>query len=310
MDRPYCTLIYDEPSRNFFICGFSGVDLPGRRFRKNASDSIHRFDRRVGRWSPVEMHADVVPADELGYVVSNEHYPQHDPEQAAPPHGWLNGPDGGCVVGDYLYCVSKDNHLIVQYDLDAIRADPTAGPPASRPVLGPRVRVRHPGGVLEAELLGPSAVAVHDGYMYVGYRTSSVVLRFALETDGSLAGGAEGELIAVFEPWDPERGRSANLIDLAFDSRGELYVSCARTGGIWRIGRPDPARPFHGDDTSARPTTAPIYVDLAAHTGERTGCGNITFDDRDRLYICVGNYDSDDARIAGAIYRATPISDG
>ena len=309
MDRPYCTLIYDAPSKNFFICGFSGVDLPQRRFRKNASDSIHRFDLRDREWHPVEMHdGRVVPEAELGYVVSNAHYPHHDPATNAPPHGWLNGPDGGCVAGRYLYCVSKDNHRVVQYDLAGIRSDPSAGPPASRPVLGPRVRVRHPGGEREMEVLGPSAVAVHGGYMYVGYRTSSVVLRFPLGAEGELLVDGGGELIAVFEPWSAETERSANLIDIAFDSQGELYVSCAEEGGIWKVGRPDPARPFYGDDASERATSAPLYVDLAAHTGEKTGCGNITFDDQDRLYICVGNYDSDDARIAGAIYRATPLS--
>ena len=55
IDRPYCTLAYDEASRNFFICGYSGVDLPGKRFRKNATDSILRYDQRDGRWHVVNL---------------------------------------------------------------------------------------------------------------------------------------------------------------------------------------------------------------------------------------------------------------
>jgi len=305
MDRPYCTLIYDAPSRNLFICGYSGVDLPGKRFRKNATDSIHRFDLRTAKWHPVEMHdASVVPQDELGYVVSNEYYPHHDPAANAAPHGWLNGPDGGCVAGDYLYCVSKDNHLVVQYELEGVRREPGAEYPHSRPVLGPNVTLRHPGGTSEVELLGPSCAARQGDHLYLGYRTSSAVVRLALEPDGQIVQPAVAELIAVFEPWDAEAGRSANLIDLAFNSAGELFASCAEEGRIWKIGRPDPARPFYGDDRSERATSAAPYADLALLTGNpKARCGNILFDDQDRLYVCSGNYDTASSRIAGVIYR-------
>lgn len=308
MDRPYCTLLYDDVSRNLFVCGYSGVDLPGARFRKNATDSILRYDLRTREWHPVELHdPSVVPEGELGFVVSNEYYPHHDPTENPPPHGWLNGPDGGCVAGSKLYCVSKDNHLVVQYDLAELRGDPGAGFPASRPVLGPRVSVRSPSGVAEMELLGPSAAAVHGDYLYLGYRTSSVVVRFPLTEAGELAQPPVGELVAVFEPWDPEERRSANVIDIAFDSRGELFVSCSREGRIWRVGRPDPERPFYGDDRSERPTSAPPYADLRELTGVKTTCGNILFDDEDRLYVCAGNYDTSSDVIAGAIYRISPV---
>lgn len=304
MDRPYCTLIHDPVSGNFFVCGYSGVDLPGRKFRKNATDSILRFEPRTGRWYPVELHDPrVVPPEELGYVVSNEYYPHHDPQRSPPPHGWLNGPDGGCVAGDFLYCAAKDNHLVVQYDITGIRADPEAGFPESRPVLGSRVALESPGGTAETELLGPSAVVARGGYLYVGYRTSSVVVRYRLEPSGDLARPVRGELIAVFEPWNAEKKRTANLIDIAFNSRGELFVSCSREGRIWKVGRPDPRRPFFGDDQADRPTTAPPYADLRELTGKKTSCGNIRFDDRDRLYVCAGSYDTASDRIAGVIYR-------
>lgn len=305
MDRPYCTLIWDEASRSFFVCGFSGVDLPGRRFRKNATDSIHRFDLRTARWYPVELH-DPTGVSDGGWVVSNAAYPHHDPARHGAPHGWLNGPDGGCVAGDFLYCVGKDNHLVVQYDLAGVRADPQTRWPESRPVLGPHLCVSHPGGTETMELLGPSAAVARDGWLYLGYRTSSVVVRLPLEPDGDLVAGAPAELIAVFEPWDADTGRSANLIDLAFNSKGELFVSCAKEGRIWNVGVPDPAHPFLGNDRLERPTTAEPYVDLAQWTGKKTGCGNILFDPEDRLYICSGNYDSAETELAGVIYRALP----
>lgn len=111
IDRPYCTLVCDGVSRNVFICGYSGIDLPGGVFRKNATDSIHRYDLRDGRWHAVEQHDPAVgPRAELGQVVPNTYYPHHDPARNPPPHGWLNGADGGCVAGDHLYFAGKDNH--------------------------------------------------------------------------------------------------------------------------------------------------------------------------------------------------------
>ncbi len=304
MDRPYCTLIYDPASQNFFVCGYSGVDLPGKTFRKNASDSILRYDRRTDLWSPVEMHdPGVVPPEALDYAVSNEYYPHHDPATNAAPHGWLNGPDGGCVAGDFLYCAAKDNHLVVQYDLRELRDNPAAGYPASRPVLDSRVVLNTNLGEVETELLGPSAAAVSGEYLYVGYRTSSVIVRYRLEVDGDLAKPTQGELVAVFEPWSSEAQRSANLIDIAFNSRGELFVSCSKEGRIWRVGVPDPQRPFFGNDQVERRTSAPPYADLRALTGKKTSCGNILFDDEDRLYLCAGNYDTASDQIAGVVYR-------
>ncbi|MFT5288169.1 MAG: hypothetical protein ACI8QS_000298 [Planctomycetota bacterium] len=311
MDRPYCTLVYDEQSQNLIICGYSGVDLPGRKFRKNATDSVHRFDMRLNQWFPVEMHdADSVPFDELGYVVSDEYYPHHDVSRNAAPHGWINGPDGCLVVGDFLYVAAKDNHRLVQYDWAEVIADGSTTYPESRPVLGARVRVSSPMGVKEMDVAGPSALTLRDGYMYVGYRTASVVLRFPLQENGDFVQPADGglpvgELIAAFEPWDAERGRSANLIDLTFGPDGRLFASTASEGKIWCIGQPDPARPFYGNDQTDRQPTAPPALRLADLTGKPSRTGNIQFDDEGRLYICSGNYDSDSTVLAGVIYRAS-----
>lgn len=313
IDRPYCTLAWDEASRNLFICGYSGVDLPAKRFRKNATDSILRYDLRDGAWHVVEQHDPaVVPEERLDYVVSNEFYPHHDPATNAAPHGLLNGPDGGVVVGDGFYAVGKDNHVVARYDLSEIRRDPGAGPPEAEVVLGREVQVRiggprgTGGAVRTIEAMGASALEARDGHLYIGYRTSSIVLRFALEEDGTLVRPAVGELIAVFEPWDAERRRSANLIDLAFDSRGQLHVACAQEGRVWNVGVPDPERVFDGVDVGESPTANRPYLDLREQLANpRARCGNITFDERDRLYVCSGNYDSG-TTIAGVVYRALP----
>ena len=310
MDRPYCTLVYDALSRNFFICGYSGVDLPGARFRKNATDSIHRFDLRDRRWHPVEMHdPTVVPPQDLTRVVPNTYYPHHDPLKNPAPHGWLNGPDGGVVAGRFLYVAGKDNHTLARYDLAPIRNDPSFGWPPSEKVLGRRLRLSMAGEVREVDLFGHSALAVHDGYLYIGYRTSSVVVRVPLDASGDLVKPVTAELIAEFQPYDARTRKSANLIDMRFNSKGELFVSCASKGRVWKIGVPDPGRVFDGNDARAgSPTPNQPYLDLPLLTGNpKARVGNIAFDDRDRLYVCSGNYDSG-TRIAGVIYRAVPTS--
>ncbi len=308
IDRPYCSLVYDPASQSFFICGFSGIDLPGSKFRKNATDSVLRFDLRSHLWSVVESHAGrSVPVSALSKVVPNQFFPHHDPKTQPAPHGWLNGPDALCLSGDQLFAAGKDNHCVVSYNLAALRKNPKAGPPPSQMVLGPKQEVLIGGKLRKLAALGPSALVVRDGFLYVGYRTTSVILRFALGKDGSLQKGKPGELIAVFEPYDPKTRRSANLIDMAFNPQGELFVSCSKEGRIWNIGRPDPAHVFQGDDQRAdRPTSAPPYADLRVLLGKKTACGNILFDKDGRLFLCAGNYDTPSRQLAGVIYRLDP----
>ena len=206
-----------------------------------------------------------------------------------------------------LFAAGKDNHCVVSYKLASLRKNPKAGPPPSKIVLGPRQKVRLGGKLRKLAALGPSALAVRDGYLYVGYRTTSVILRFPLNPDGSLQKGKPGELIAVFEPYDPKTHRSANLIDMAFNSQGELFVSCSKEGRIWNIGKPDPAHVFQGNDQlSDRSTSAPPYADLRVLLGKKTACGNILFDKDGRLFVCAGNYDTPSRKLAGVIYRLDP----
>lgn len=307
MARPYCALAYDEVSRNLFVCAYSGAEL-STGFRKHATDAVYRYDLRDRAWHVVEQHdSTVVPADALGAVVSNTHYPHHDPTTNAPPHGWVNGPDGCAAVGDFLYVPAKDNHVVVQYDLDAIRRDPAAGPPASRPVIGSHVLLRSPGGEAMTEVLGAGSVAIHDGSLYIGYRTSSIVVRVRLDETGDIVREPDGrvaaDLIAVFEPWDAQAKRSGNLYDIDVSAGGELFVSMGTEGRVWRL-TPDPARPFYGNDRGERPTTAPPLLDLSKLIGRRTGCNNI-FVDRagEWLYVSSRANDTGTGRMHGTIYR-------
>lgn len=285
MDRPYCTLAWDAASRNFIVCAFSGVDAPDGAFRKNATDALLRYDLRTSRWYVVEQHRpEVVPAGALSDVVPNDFYPHHDAATNAAPHGWLNGPDNCAVVGELLYAVAKDNSVLAQYDLAGIRRDPDAPPPASRVVLRDRVTLD---GV-STHVEGHSALAARDGWLYVGFRTTSQVIRLRLDARGDLVRPHVAELVARFAPGD-------DLIDLAFDPAGALHVVTSRTGRVWRVGPPDPARPFE-------PGAKPPLVDLRALTGDpEARCGNITFDRRGRLYVCGGSYEG-----RGAIFRVTP----
>ncbi len=306
MDRPYCALAFDGLSRNFFVCAYSGAEFASS-FRKHSTDAVFRYDMRTDSWHVVEQHNPAeLSVTEIGIVVSNEYYPHHDPAANPPPHGWTNGADGCIAVGRFLYVPAKDNHVVVQYDLENIRNDPDAGPPKSRPVLNSTVQVRYPGGEQEMQLLGPSSVAQDDGFLYVGYRTSSVVLRFALHEDGDIVRSADGkataDLIGVFEPWDTATGRSGNLYDIAIGPAGDVFVSMGTEGRIWRFA-PDPAKPFFGNDQTDRPTTTPPFLDMSELLGRRTGCNNL-FADHESGYLYISSRNNDTCgRIHGTIYR-------
>ena len=128
------------------------------------------------------MHdATTVTREEQGVVVPNQHYPHHDPKTNSAPHGWLNGPNGATVVGNWLYAVGKDNHLLVRYDLREIRKDDGAGAPESEPVFGDVLNIRRGDELVPLSVYGHSAVVAHEGHLYVGFRTSSVVVRIPLD---------------------------------------------------------------------------------------------------------------------------------
>lgn len=287
-DRPYCTLRYDATSRNFFICAFSGIDKPlepGKpSFSKNLTDALLRYDLRSRKWHGVERHR----------IESGGIYPHHDPEAAPPPHGWLNGPDNCLPLGRWLYAVAKDNSRLVRYDISAIAEDPDAGPPAGIPVLGESLHVR---GLGARSFYGHSALATDGRWLYLAYRTSSVIVRFPLARDLTPVEPIEPELLARFDPYDPVTGHSANLTDMTLDDSGRLYVVSAHPAKVYRF-RPDPEAVFDGRAGGEAP-----WADLAGITRNPTmKCENVLYHGG-FLYVTSGDGYADRRGAVGTVYR-------
>jgi hypothetical protein len=292
-DRPYCALRWHEASRNLFICAFSGIDKarkPGESlFSKNLTDALLRYDLRTKRWHEVERHD----------IEAGGNYPHHDPRHAPPPHGWLNGPNNCLVVGDSLYAVAKDNSLLVRYDLASLVHNPDAGPSSSHFVFDGNVYVQGRGMM---RLQGHSALATHDDRLYIGFRTTSEIVRIRLDAHGLPVQPIIAELVAQFQPYDPATRESANITDMDFDSKGRLYVISAEPARVFRF-TPDPGNVFDAVDPGT-----PAWLDLAALTGNpRMKSENILVDDRDRLFITSGDGYGYQAGADGTVYRVTPV---
>lgn len=216
-DRPYCILRFDPRTQSFYFCGFSGIDKPlgsaGGYFRKNATDAMFRYDLRTGRY--------------------------HLLSRGLP----LDGPNNCLVVGRWLFVANKESSTVVRYDLSPLVGDPEArlGPPVV--VVSRHFRV----GGERAELLGHSMLAYRAGKLYVGFRTSSAVVRIDVPRSDARPPTADrplrAELIARFEPYSEQTGRSADLTDMAFGPEGRLYVVGAKPARVWRF-FPDPHRPY------------------------------------------------------------------
>ncbi len=290
-DRPYCVLRYHEGTRSFYVCAFSGIDMrrePGKpQFSKNATDALLRYDLRTGKWHEVERHDPSAGAA----------YPHADPATTPPPHGWLKGPDNCLIVGDQLYAVAKDNSVLVRYDLTPLKTDVDAFPRGSL-VWGERVKVATPGGVEPQirTMLGHSALAYRDGWLYVGYRTTSEIVRVRLDENDRVPADPVVEQVAQFEPYDAETGRTADLTDMDFDAKGRLYVISAEPARVFRF-TPDPASVFDG-------RTALPWVDLAGRLGTpRTKSENILVDPEGRVYVTSGDGYAYQGGAAGTVYR-------
>jgi hypothetical protein len=289
-DRPYCGLSWHAPSQSFYICAFSGVDRDkktGTTFSKNLTDAILRYDRRTSSWHEVERH----DIDKGGL------YPHQDPARSKPPHGWLNGPDNCLALGDWLYAVAKDNSLLVRYDLRPIEADPGAGPPPSAWVLGERVATRNAG---ELVVQGHSALAHHDGWLYLATRTTSHVLRMRLDERLLPVEPKQIELVAQFDAWDPEQRTSANLTDMVFDGKGRCHLISAQPSRVYRF-TPDPERIF-----DARAGRAAPLLDMAALTGNpKMKSENLLVDPAGRIYVTSGDAYGEDYGPGGVVWRVT-----
>ncbi len=287
-DRPYCTLRYHDLTKSFYLCAFSGVDKPLKpydySFSKNLSDAILRYDLRSQKWHEIERHN----------IEAGGNYPHHDPSFYPPPHGWLNGPDNCQVIGKYLYAVAKDNSVLARYDISEHVDDPYAPAPQSEVLFDANIYIKGKG---MQRFYGQSAIAYHDGYLYVGYRTSSVILRFAMDKDGEPKLPIEAEIVAKLEPFDPVTGKSANLTDITFDQQGRIYVVSAQPAKVYRF-KPNPKKVF--DISTVRQEA---YLDLAQMTSNpKMKIENIMIDDTDLYVASSDGYDYQNGAF-GTIYR-------
>jgi hypothetical protein len=293
-DRPYCGLTWHAPTQSFYICAFSGIDRDektGKTFSKNLSDAILRYDRRTSKWYEVERH----DIDKGGI------YPHHDPRIGKLPHGWLNGPDNCLAVGNSLYAVSKDNSLLVRYDLTKLAADPEAGPPPSEFVFGADIDVAREGRM---RIEGHSALACHDGWLYVATRTSGHVVRLKLDEQLLPAVPQRIELIARFDPFDPATRKSGNVSDMCVGPDGSIYCISMQPSRCFRF-TPDPRRVFDARGGAEQP-----YVDLAALTGNpKMKSENLLVDSEGRIYITSGDAYSYHEGAGGVVWRVT-VDDG
>lgn len=240
-DRPYCILRFDAATRSYYFCAFSGIDKPlgaeGGYFRKNATDAVFRYDLRTGRY--------------------------HLLSRGLP----LDGPNNCLVVGRWLFVANKESSTVVRYDLLPLVRDPEARLAAPVVVVSRHFRVEGERGGERAELLGHSMLAYREGKLYVGFRTSSAVVRIDLPRSDARPPTAErplrAELLARFEPYSERTGRSADLTDMAFGPEGRLYVVGAKPARVWRF-FPDPGRPYLPPPGMDNP---PAWAELHRLTG-------------------------------------------
>ena len=202
------------------------------------------------------------------------------------------------MVKNELYVVGKDNSCLVRYDLSALAEDPNAGPPDSEWVLGSELYVE---GLGRRSFLGHSALAHHDGWLYIAFRTTSEIVRIRLDDEGRPRRPTRAQLVARFQPWDPEERTSANLTDIMLDSEGRLYVLSAQPARVHRF-VPDPRRVYDARD----PERTRAWLDMAELTGNpRMKSENILIDDSGRLYITAGDAYDQQSGTGGVIYRVT-----
>jgi outer membrane protein assembly factor BamB len=207
----------------------------------------------------------------------------------------LNGPNNLLPLGDTLYAVSKNNNLLVSYDLSEIADDPNAGAPDSE-VLFAKTVFDPDHGLLE--LSGHSALAYHEGWLYVGTRTSGHIVRLPLGEDFRPTGDpTQVELVAQLDPFDASTRETADVTDMVFDEEGRLYVVSAQPSRVYRF-TPDGDQVFDGRRGVAEP-----FVDMAAVTeNPRMKSENILVHDG-WLYITSGDGYGYQAGAEGTVYR-------
>ena len=225
-DRPYCTLRWDETTRSFYLCAFSGIDLaesdPAKAefgsFSKNYTDAVLGYRVDEEQWFEVDRHDPRYGAD----------FPGGD------GRGWAKGPDNVLPVGETLIVAAKDNSRLVAYDVSSDDAPP-------RILMGETVTLVNKNNE-QRNVLGHSALGYRDGWLYVAFRTSGEVIRVPLidGEEGLVARPDAAELLAQFQPWVPADRKSANITDLSIGPDGDVYVVSAMPAKIYRF-TPDPA---------------------------------------------------------------------
>ncbi|MBZ0253307.1 MAG: hypothetical protein K8I02_08215, partial [Candidatus Methylomirabilis sp.] len=125
-----------------------------------------------------------------------------------------------------------------------------------------------------------------------------------LQPQSYLLNAKPSEIVARFDPWDPEKKKSADLQDIAFNSRGQLFVSTSQQGRVWRINSPSPAAIFDGTSSTTNKPYVDLRTALKADAKARLPCGNIAFDPQDNLYLCAAGYGG---KTIGSIYRIPEV---
>jgi hypothetical protein len=144
-------------------------------------------------------------------------------------------------------------------------------------------------------------LAARDGFLYVGFRTSSTIVRIPLAEDGQLSQPIAAELVARFDQYDPKTRKSANLTDMAFGPDGDLYVISAQPARLYRF-RPDPRNVFDG-----RTGHSPAWADMAALTNNPKMKGeNVLVDANGRVFVTSGDAYAFQNGAGGTVYRITP----
>lgn len=305
-DRPYCILRYDEATRSFYFCAFSGIDRPQvayagpndrQYFRKNNSDAVFRYDLRTGRYHLLYRNPRSV-GDSVGIGADGV------------PDRLLSGPNNCLVVGRWLYVVAKETSTLVRFDLSGLRQDPHSESRGPELVAGRKFKID--GKV--TEFLGHSMLASRgDGWLYLGFRTSSTIVRIReSELSGMTyrttadATPVRAELVARFDPFDPETGATADLTDMAFGPGGELHVVSAKPARVYRF-KPDAKRVFDGRTI---PGASPAWAELWQLTGNpKMKSESVLVDEAGVVYVTSADRLEEahgKSGLAGVVYRILP----
>lgn len=105
------------------------------------------------------------------------------------------------------------------------------------------------------DLAGHSILAYHDGYLYLGTRTSSHIVRLPMTADGELQTPIVAELLAMLPAYDAKTKKSANLTDMSIGKDGMVYMISATPARCY-ASRPDPSKVW--TCATARPSPTPI----------------------------------------------------